>query len=400
MIIGIPREIMRQENRVSALPDTVREYVAMGFEVLVESHAGAGVFHSDDEYLKAGATIVKDPRTLFDQSDMILKVKQPLFNELTAAHETEMLREGSVLITFLHPAAPGSHKNIKALQQRNITAFTMDSIPRIPRAQKMDALTSMSTVSGYKAVLIAAEHFPRFIPIMGTANGTIEPASVLVIGAGVVGLQAIATARRLGGRVQAVDIREEARQESGSLKAKVIGFEVPDDLAIGQGGYANALSDDWLEKERHHIMDAVRHADIIILSALVPGEIAPVLITEAMVKEMNPGSVIVDVSIDQGGNCSLTEAGKETVKHDVCICGTENIPGAVAVDASWLYANNMLEYVKNLFKNGIGTPDLDDEIVQQSIVTCNGRIHHRGTLKAMCQVSPTGVDSGRVKLSA
>ena len=161
---------------------------------------------------------------------------------------------------------------------------------------------------------------------------------------------------------------------------------MPDDLAVGSGGYANALSDDWLEKERLHIMGAVRQADIIILSALVPGEIAPVLITRAMVEEMNPGSVIVDVSIDQGGNCALTEAGKEIVAHDVCICGTENIPGAVAVDASWLYASNMLEYVRNLFKNGIGTPDLDDEIVRQSVVTCSGRIHHKGTLKAMCQV--------------
>jgi NAD(P) transhydrogenase subunit alpha len=383
MIIGIPREIMRHENRVSALPDTVREYVAMGFEVLVESHAGAGVFRADAEYIDAGANIVEDARALFDQSDLVLKVKQPLFNEIAAEHETEMLKEGSVLITFLHPAAPGSHKNITALQQRNITAFTMDSIPRIPRAQRMDALTSMSTVSGYKSILIAAEHFPRFVPIMGTANGTIDPANILVIGAGVVGLQAIATGRRLGGRVQAVDIREDARKESGSLKAKVVGFEVPDDLAIGRGGYASALANDWLERERQHILGAVKQADIIILSALVPGEIAPVLITEAMVKEMNPGSVIVDVSIDQGGNCALTEAGKEIVKYDVCICGTENIPGTVAVDASWLYANNMLEYVRNLFKNGIGSPDLDDEIVRQSIVTCSKQIHHKGTLKAM-----------------
>jgi len=182
-----------------------------------------------------------------------------------------------------------------------------------------------------------------------------------------------------------VDIREDARKESGSLKAKVIGYEVPDELAIGSGGYAQALPEDWLVKEQQHIISAVKQADIIILSALVPGEIAPVLITEEMLREMNPGSVIVDVSIDQGGNCALTQAGKEIVKYDVCICGAANIPGGVAVDASWLYANNMLEYVRNLFKNGIGKPDIEDEIVRQSIVTCRGRIHHKGTLKAMGQ---------------
>jgi NAD(P) transhydrogenase subunit alpha len=400
MIIGIPREIMRQESRVSALPNTVREYIAMGFEVLVESQAGAGVYRSDDEYRQAGAKIVEDPRTLFDQANLILKVKQPLFNEVAGEHETALMREGSTLITFLHPAAPGSHSNIRALQQRKITAFTMDSIPRIPRAQRMDALTSMSTVSGYKAVLIAAEHFPRFIPIMGTASGTIEPANILVIGTGVVGLQAIATARRLGGKVQAVDIREDARKESASLKARVIGYEVPGDLAIGPGGYAKALSEEWLEKERQQLAEALKQADVVILSALVPGEIAPVLITEAMVKKMQPGSVIVDVSVDQGGNCAITEAGKEIVKHGVCICGTENIPGAVAVDATRLYASNMLEYVKNLFKQGIGIPDMDDEIVQESIVTCQGRIHHKGTLKAMCQASSSVAEPGRMKLNA
>jgi NAD(P) transhydrogenase subunit alpha len=357
----------------------------MGFDVLVESEAGAGVFHCDDEYIRAGAKIVEDPHTLFDQSDIVLKVKQPVFNAQLSEHEAEMLREGSTLITFLHPAAPTSHEIIRVLQQRNISSFTMDSIPRVPRAQKMDALTSMSTVSGYKAVLMAAEHFPRFVPIMGTANGTIKPATVLIIGAGVVGLQAIATARRLGASVQSVDIREDARRESGSLKAKVIGYEVSDELAVGSGGYARALPDSCLEKERQHIEAAVQKSDIIILSALVPGEVAPILITEEMVSMMRPGSVIVDVSIDQGGNCALTEAAKDVVTHDVCICGAQNIPGSVAVDASWLYASNMLEYVKNLFKNGIGKPDLKDEIVQQSLVTCKGRIHHRGTLKAMGQ---------------
>lgn len=383
MIIGIPKEILHNENRVAALPDTVGNYVDMGFDVLVESSAGEAVFHSDEEYEKAGAKIVEDPQTLFDRSDVILKVKQPCLNEKTGKSEADMIREGSILITFLHPAAPCNHKMIKVLRDRNITSLTMDGIPRTSRAQKMDALTSMSTVTGYKSVLIAAEHFPKFIPIIGTAIGTIQPANVLVIGAGVVGLQAIATAKRLGGKVNAVDIREEARREAGSLKAKVVGFEVPEELAIGEGGYAKALPADWIEKEREQIRPAVEEADIIILSALVPGEVAPVLVTEGMVQKMRPGSVIVDVSIDQGGNCALTEAGEEIVKHNVFVCGTENIPGSMAVHASWLYANNMFEYVKNLFKNGLGTLDLNDEIVQHSLVTHNGKLMHKGALKAM-----------------
>ena len=396
MIIGIPREIMRHEYRVSALPDMVPDYVEMGFDVVVESGAGAGVFRSDEEYERAGALIVEGPQALFDQADIVLKVKQPLPNEKTGLNEAEMLREGSVLITFLHPAAPGSHRVVKLLQAGNVTSFTMDSIPRTPRAQKMDALTSMSTVSGYKSVLMAAERFPRFVPIMCTAGRTIQPANVLVIGTGVVGLQAIATARRLGGRVKVVDIRDEARKEAGSLKAEVVGFEVPDELAIGTGGYAMALSDDWLAKERQHIRADVEEADIIILSALVPGEMAPVLITEDMVRQMRAGSVIVDVSIDQGGNCAVAEAGKEVVKYDVCICGSENIPGSVAMDSSRLYATNMVEYVKNLFKQGTDVMDLDDDIVQQSIVTHQGRILHKGTLKSMRQVRAMTATTARV----
>jgi len=383
MTIGIPKEIMINENRVSAVPEIAAKYKKLGFDVIVETNAGAGVYHADSEYEKAGAQIAPDAETVFNKADIILKVKEPVLNEKTGRHEIELLREKQILITFLHPAAPSNHGMIKKLRDKNVTAFTMDSIPRTSRAQRMDALTSMSTITGYKAVIIAAAHFPEFIPMVGTAIGMIKPANVLVIGTGVVGLQAIATAKRLGGVVKVVDIRPEARKEAESLGARVAGFEVPAELAVADGGYARSLPEEWLIKERSGIEQAVAEADIIVLSALVPGEVAPILISESMVASMKPGSVIVDVSIDQGGNCALTDPGKIADKNGVFICGIKNIPGSVPVHASWLYANNMYHYVENLFKKGIGVFDMDDDIVHSSLVTTQGKIVHRGTLKAL-----------------
>lgn len=384
MIIGIPKEILRDEKRVAALPETVSRYVAMGFTVLVEASAGKGVFRADSDYAAAGAEIVDDAHTLYERSDIVLKVKQPCMNAEAGRHESEMIRSGATLICFLHPAAPPNHAMIRKLSERNVTSLTMECIPRISRAQTMDALTSMSTITGYRAVLMAANHFPRFVPMIGTAIGTIQPAQFLVIGAGVVGLQAVATVKRLGGMVKVVDIRSEARREAGSLKGtQVVGFEVPDELAHGEGGYARALPAEWLEKERELLREIVPQVDIIILSALVPGEVAPVLITEAMVRSMKPGSVIIDVSVDQGGNCEVTEPGNISVMNDVVVCGTANIPGSMAVDASWLYSHNLLHFVENLFPSGPGPLRLDDEIVQHALVTRDGRIVHNGTLKAM-----------------
>ncbi len=388
MVIGIPREILEGERRVAALPETVAKYIAMGFGVMVEASAGQGVFRSDEEYAKVGAQIVPDASALYQRADIVLKVKQPCFNSTAGLHEAQMLREGTVLVTFLHPAAPTSHETVRTLRDRKITSLTMDGIPRISRAQTMDALTSMSTITGYRAMLIAASHFPRFVPMIGTAIGTIQPAQVLIVGAGVVGLQAVATAKRLGGAVKALDIRADARREAGSLKGiQVVGFEVPDELALAEGGYAKALPAEWLQRERELLRSIVPQLDIIILSALVPGEVAPVLITAEMVQSMKPGSVIVDVSIDQGGNCAVTVPGRETLIHDVYVCGTANIPGAMAVDASWLYAHNMLHYIENLFPQGPGLMNLDDEIVQHCMVTTGGRIVHSGALKAMARTS-------------
>lgn len=383
MVIGIPKEILEHEGRVAALPDEVAEYVKMGFTVLVEASAGVNAFRSDDEYKAAGAEIVPDVADLFARADIVLKVKQPEFNKVLGKNEAELVGEGKMLITFLHPANPANHDMARTLRDRNITALTMDGIPRISRAQGMDALSSMSTITGYKSVIMAAYRLPEFIPMIGTAVGATKPKSCLMVGTGVVGLQAVATARRLGGVVKAFDIREAARAEADSLGAKIAGFDVPAEVALGQAGYAQPLSEEWLEKEREALKPLVAEADVIILSALVPGEVAPVLITKEMVASMRPGSIIVDVAVDQGGNCAATVAGQEVFVDGVCVSAVANIPGSMPVVASWLYGKNMLEYVRNLFKNGIDAPDFDDDIVQNSLVTRDGKLVHKGTLHAM-----------------
>jgi NAD(P) transhydrogenase subunit alpha len=381
MYIAVPREILPGEKRVAMLPDTVHKLVGAGHEVGVETGAGRGVLVDDGAYKQAGAEIVVDARALYERADVVLKVKQPCFDERVGMQEAQQLRPGSVLVTFLHPANPSNHEMVKTLAERRITAFTMDGIPRTSRAQTMDALTSMSTVTGYKSVIMAAESLPKFVPMIGTAIGMVKPAVFLMVGAGVVGLQAIATAKRLGAVVKCVDVRAEAREAARSLGAAVDGFEVPDELALAPGGYARALPEEWLQREREYLQPLVAAADVVILSALVPGEVAPVLVTEPMVRSMTPGSVIVDVAVDQGGNCALTKAGA-TYDHDgVRIIGVQNIPGSVPVHASWLYANNLLNYLENLFKNG--AIDWEDDIVRATLVTHEGRIIHAGARKAM-----------------
>lgn len=383
MIIGIPKEILVRERRVAATPDEVRAYVDMGFVVCVQAGAGEGSLIADEAYRAAGAEILDGADAVFDRADVILKVKQPHFNEAVGKHEADMIRPGATLITFLHPASPDNHELVRTLRDRKVLSFTMDAIPRISRAQGMDALSSMSTITGYKSVIIAAGLLPKFIPMIGTAIGATKPAKVLVVGAGVVGLQAVATAKRLGAVVTAADIRAAALEEASSLGAKVVDLGIPADVALGDGGYARALPQEWLLKEREALAPYVAEADIIILSALVPSEVAPVLITDEMLATMQPGAVIVDVSVDQGGNCVATRHGEETVVHGVTISGFLNIPGSVPVHASWLYAKNMLAFVKNLYKHGIGTPDYDDDIVASTLVTRDGELMHAGAIRSM-----------------
>lgn len=383
MQIVVPKEILHAEKRVAAIPETVEKFKKKGFTVAVEAGAGEGNFISDAQYREAGATIVEDVESLYGRAGLVLKVKQPIFNEAKKKHEVDMMPEGSFLATFLHPAAPDSHDIVRKLRHRQVTAFTMDGIPRISRAQRMDALTSMSTVAGYRAMLDAAQFLPRFVPMVGTAIGSIKPATVLVVGAGVSGLQSIAAAKRLGAIVKAWDIREAARTEAGSLGAKVIGFDVPKELAIAEGGYAKKLPDEWMKKEQVAIQEAAAESDIIILSALVPGHLAPVIITKDAVARMKPGSVIVDVAVDQGGNCELVKAGQEVVWNNVRICGLQNLPGRMPLDSTKLYAHNMYYFIENLFKNGIEQPDYKDEIVNASLVTREGKIYFKPALEAM-----------------
>ncbi|NJD18900.1 MAG: NAD(P) transhydrogenase subunit alpha [Gemmatimonadetes bacterium] len=384
MHIGIPKEIMHAERRVAATPETVAEYRQAGFAVLVESGAGLGIFASDDAYRAAGAEIVDGPKALYGRSDVVLKVKQPMHNADVGLHEVEMMKPGCVLIAFIHPATPSNHALVRLLRDRNITSYTLDSVPRtLSHAQGMDALTSMSTITGYRSVMLAATYFPRFVPMIGTAVGAIRPASVLILGTGVVGLQAIATAKRLGGQITALDIRREAIEQATTLGAKRASFEVPQELAVGEGGYSRALPEEWLEKERTYLIPLLEKTDIVIASALVPGEEAPVLITEEMVKRMKPGAVIVDVSVDQGGNCAATVAGEVVTVNGVTVCGIANIPGGMPVDATWLFAKNILHAVKHLLPSVSGKALLEDPIAESMLVTHGGTIVHHGTLKAM-----------------
>ena len=384
MIVGVPKEIMAEEGRVALLPQQVEELSKRGYRVMVESGAGIGSFIEDSAYLEVGAEIVSDVRELYKKAEVVLKVKELLFNDKIGEHEIFMMREGTVLVTFIHPAAPANHAMVRQLCERGITAFSMDAIPRISRAQAMDALSSMSTAAGYKATIMAANRLPKFIPMIGTAVGATPPANFLVVGTGVAGLQAMATAKRLGAVVSCVDILATAREAGRSLGAKDVGWDVPKEIAEGEGGYAKALSSEWLKKEQEALASLAKEADVIILSALVPGEQAQVLITADTVSSMKPGAVIVDISIDQGGNCELTEGGKEiTLDNGVTINGYKNMPGRMPAHASMLYSKNICNFFLNLYKGDSGKMDLSDEINKEALVTHQGKILHQGTLKAL-----------------
>lgn len=383
MIIGIPKEIMFGEARVAATPDTVKKFVEDGMTVLVESNAGVKAHFYNEDYEKAGAKVLPDVKLLFEQADLILKVKEPQFNEELQQHEVDLMHEGQYLITFLHPASPVNHKMIENLAKTGVIGLTLDGVPRISRAQSMDALTSMSTCAGYKGMLMAANDLAVFMPQMFTAVGMQKPAHVLVIGAGVGGLQALATAKRLGAVTHAMDIRPDAMEQAKSLGAKLIETTVPEELAIGKGGYALQLSEEWLEKERQVIAEVIKDMDVVFLGALIPGRVAPILVTEEMVKSMKNGSVIVDISIDQGGNCELTPAGKKEVIHNVMINGVKNIPGLIPSASTQMFSQNVYNLVKYLVKDGTIELNLEDDIVHSILVTHNQKIVHEGTRDAM-----------------
>jgi NAD(P) transhydrogenase subunit alpha len=383
MIIGVPKEIMHGELRVSAIPETVAKFIEAGAEMLVEKSAGAGAHYPDSEYVAVGAKIIDDVAELYEKADVILKVKEPLFNEAKGVHEVDMMHQGQYLITFLHPAAPVNHEMVQDLAKKGVIGLSLDGIPRISKAQNMDALTSMSTCAGYKGMLLAANALSKFVPQIFCAVGMIKPVNTLIIGAGVGGLQALATAKRLGSVVYAADIRPDAVEQAKSLGAKIVETEVPAELAVGEGGYALSLPDDVLAKEREALKDAVSQMDIVFCGALVPGKLAPILITEEMMASMAPGSVIVDISIDQGGNCEATVPGETVVKHGVTIIGIKNIPGMLATSSTWMFANNVYHLVNYLMKDGEIVLNRNDEIVASILTTIDGEVVHAGAREAM-----------------
>lgn len=383
MTIGVPKEIMRGERRVALNPQTAKKIIDNGGTVIMETNAGLGALLPDEMYLEAGVIIKDNAKEVFDNADLILKVKEPKFNEEFNMHEVDMLKEGQVLITFLHPATTSNHDMVRNLANNGITSFTLDGIPRITRAQSMDALTSMSTVAGYKGVIMAANELPYFIPMMSTAVGMVKPANVLVVGVGVAGLQAVATAKRLGAVVHSVDIRPDASEQGRSLGAKEIELNIPEELAVGEGGYAKALPEEWLEKERATLLEYVKDMNLVVLSALIPSRRAPILLKEEAINAMKPGSVVVDISIDQGGNCELTQAGEVIVHNHVTIMGINNIPGLMPQSSTEMFAQNVFNYINYLYKDGKLTIDRDDDIVRESLVTFDKSIVHEGTLEAM-----------------
>jgi NAD(P) transhydrogenase subunit alpha len=371
MRIAVPKEIVAGERRVALVPALVAPLIKSGLEVAVEAGAGEGAFFADADYEKAGAKIVAEPAALYREAGIVLKVQRPTQHPVLGKHEVDLMGEGSVLISFLQPASDPDL--VRRLVDRKITSLSMDTIPRISRAQSMDALSSQATVAGYKAVLIAAFFLGKFLPMLTTAAGTIRPAKVLVLGAGVAGLQAIATARRLGAVVLAFDVRPAVKEQVESLGAKFLQIELAEAQTEDEGGYARQLSEESHRREVELIGSNVKDVDAVITTALIPGKPAPRLISKEMVAEMRAGSVIVDLAAEAGGNCELTECGKEVVKNGVTIYGPVNLPSTMPVHASQMYARNVSELLKLLLKDGGLNLDFADEIIKGACVTHEGR---------------------------
>ena len=369
MSMGVPRECAAGEGRVALVPASLAPWIKAGIEVRVESGAGLAASYSDDTYRQAGARVVTDAREALG-ADVVCKVREPE-KRSDGLDEAEALREGAVLISFLNAAK--SPALVDRLTARKITVFAMERVPRITRAQKMDALSSMSTVAGYKAVLLAAESLPRFFPLLMTAAGTIPPARVFVLGAGVAGLQAIATSRRLGAVVEAFDVRPAVREEVQSLGATFVAPEAVSESAVGAGGYAKALAEEQEKKMREVISGSVANSDVVISTANVPGRRAPVMVTEDMVKRMKPGSVIVDLAAESGGNCELTSPGADVVRHGVTIRGPLNLAASMPVHASQMYSRNVGALLGLLVVDGALKLDFTDEVVSGTCLTHAGR---------------------------
>jgi len=370
IVIAVLKERRPGEQRVATVPEVVETLTKSGYEVLVEHDAGAGAFYPDDLYVAAGAKIAPNRAELLDGATIVLCVQPPTIADV------EILAEGAIVIGFMNAA--NNLSTVARMRDRKVTAFALELVPRITRAQSMDALSSQATAGGYAAAILGANNCPKFLPMLTTAAGTIRPATVLILGAGVAGLMAIATAKRLGAMVEAYDVRRAAGEQVRSLGAKFLELEIN---AEDQGGYARELTPEETVKEQQMVSAAVARADIVITTASIPGRKAPVLITKETVATMRPGAVIIDLAAESGGNCELTQSGKTVKEHGVTIVGPQNLPARVAIHASQMYAKNVQSFLSLLVsKDGALTRDFTDEILASSLLVNAGEVRHKPTL--------------------
>ena len=387
MVIGVPKESYPGERRVALTPAVLPALIHSGLTVLVEAGAGTGAGHADGDFKKAGAEIVPSRSEIFSAADIVLQVLALNANPHAGLADLDLMHPGQVLIAFLRPLATNDN-NIGTLAQARVTGLAIELIPRITRAQSMDALSSMSTVVGYKAVLAAAEALPKMFPMLMTAAGTIKPARIFVIGAGIVGLEAIATARRLGAVVKAYDVRPAVKQEVESLGASFVELALKTGEEQKAGGYAKAQDENFYRRQQELLTEAIAESDVVITAAVVLGRKAPVLITEAMVTRMSAGSVIVDLAAEQGGNCALSSAGENVLHHGVTIRSPINIASSVPVHASQLYAKNLSTFLLYLIKDDQLRLDRDDPIVRDTLITYGGEIVNE-RIREFLNLSPT-----------
>lgn len=385
MKLVIPREILAGERRVALVPESVKKLVKAGFEVVVERGAGAGSFIPDSAFEEAGASLQSDTKALWSEADLILKIHAPALNPQLGSHEADLPRPGAILLSTLLPIR--NLDAVKRLAAHNVTALSMDAIPRITRAQAMDSLSSMASIAGYRAVILAAYELPKYFPMLTTAAGMVLPAKVFVIGAGVAGLQAIATARRLGAVVEATDTRPAAKADIESLGAHYVGVET-DESAQDAGGYAKELSPEFYRKQSELIARHCAGADVVITTALIGGVNAPRLISADMVDRMKPGSVLVDLAAAGGGNCELTQPGEVVERNGVRIFGPLNPPSELAIHGSLLYSRNLTAFILAFGKDGTFRLDITDEILKAATITHEGQILHAPTAQALKGVTP------------
>jgi len=364
--LGVPKEIEQGEHRVALVPSVAERFNKLGVELLLESGAGAGSYHPDSSY--KDVTIVGSASELYQQADLVLKIQPPTEAEIA------QIREGAAVASMMLPYR--YPERVRQLRDRNILSFAMELVPRISRAQGMDVLSSQASIAGYKSVLMAANRFGGFFPMLTTAAGTIRPAKVLIIGAGVAGLQAIATAKRLGAMVEGYDVRGATREQVESLGARFVDTGVSAD---GAGGYARELTDEEKQKQQSVLETHIAAADVVITTAAIPGRPSPKIISKAVVEQMKPGAVIIDLAAEGGGNCEATEPGKQVIHNDVIVFGPLNVPSELPVHASEMYSKNLLNFLTPMIDNGEFKPDWDDEVIANSTLTRDGEIKHAAT---------------------